>query len=72
MRLVSIPGRLIAPLGALWLAACAEPSVGVRVVFPSEETFLLSSVATIDVYDGEGTGDKSPDAICRALSVESS
>lgn len=57
---------------ALALSACADPAIGVRVVFPSEETFLVSSVATIDIYDGEGTGDKSPDAICRALSVESS
>jgi hypothetical protein len=62
---------------AMWAAcactcACDEPAIGVRVVFPSEETFLVSTVATIDVYDGEGTGDTSPDAICRALSVESS
>lgn len=53
-------------------AACAKPAVAVRLVFPSEETFLVSSVATIDVYDGSGSGETSPDAICRALSVESS
>jgi hypothetical protein len=51
---------------------CADPALGVRLVFPSEQTFLVSSVATIDVYDGEGKGETSADAICRALSVESS
>jgi hypothetical protein len=59
-------------MGAIGAIGCAKPTVAVRLVFPSEETFLLSSVATIDIYDGSGTGDKSPDAICRALSVESS
>lgn len=54
------------------VCACQKPAVGVRLVFPSEETFLLSSVATIDVYDGSGSGETGPDAICRALSVESS
>lgn len=53
----------------LALAACEPPTVPYRLRFPSEETFLLSSTARVDVYDGTGTGDGSPDAICRALSV---
>jgi hypothetical protein len=53
-------------------AGCAEPAVGVRLLFPSEETFLVTNTVTVDVYDGEGTGDTSPDAICRALSVTTS
>ena len=56
------------PRGRMWAFAlsvcaasvcgCAEPAIGVRVVFPSEQTFLVSSVATIDVYDGEGSGER--------------
>lgn len=51
------------------LAACEPPTVPYRLRFPSEETFLLSSTARVDVYDGTGSGEGSPDAICRALSV---
>jgi len=40
----------------------------VRVIFPSEQAFLHAAVARVDIYDGGGLGDKSPDAICRALS----
>jgi hypothetical protein len=56
------------PLATLW-GGCADPSVGVRLVFPSERAFLVTANARIDVYDGEGTGAQSPDAICRSLSV---
>jgi hypothetical protein len=59
---------LFACVGAS-LGGCADPAVGVRLVFPSERAFLASSNARIDVYDGEGTGAQSPDAICRSLSV---
>lgn len=60
---------LVSLLGLSALAACSEPTVAVKVVFPSEETFLHAAVARIDVYDGSGTGERSPDAICRSLSV---
>ena len=53
-------------------SACNQPTVGVRLKFPSQETFLVTNTVTIDVYDGGGTGETSPDAICRALSVENS
>lgn len=43
-----------------------------RLRFPSERTFLISNTVTVDVYDGEGVGAQSPDAICRALSVTTS
>jgi hypothetical protein len=52
----------------VWLAGCQEPTVGVRVVFPSELAFLHTAVARVDVYDGSDAGARSPDAICRALS----
>jgi hypothetical protein len=65
--------RALGPAAALVVtcaaAGCQSPEVGYSLRFPSEETFLLSSTATVDVYDGSGTGDQSPDAICRALSV---
>lgn len=51
------------------MSACEPPTVPYQLRFPSEETFLLSSLARVDVYDGTGVGDESPDAICRALSV---
>lgn len=60
---------LALPLFVLALAACEPPMVPYSLVFPSEETFLRASVARVDVYDGTGTGEQSPDAICRALSV---
>jgi hypothetical protein len=63
--------RALLVVGVGMLAACQEPSIGVRLRFPSEQTFLITNTVTIDVYDGEGTGAQSPDAICRALSVES-
>ncbi len=50
-------------------AGCDRPTVAVRLVFPSEQTFLASALARLDVYDGGGTGERSPDAICRSLSV---
>ena len=55
-------------LGLVFLAGCQEPTVGVRLVFPSELAFLHAAVARVDVYDGSDLGDRSPDAICRALS----
>ena len=48
---------------------CAPTDVTYRLRFPSEEAFLMSSTARVEVYDGTGTGDQSPDAICRKLSV---
>lgn len=51
------------------LAGCSEPSVGVRLVFPAELTFLATATARVDVYDGGDSGERSPDAICRSLSV---
>lgn len=61
---------VLAPCAAFALGgACSQPSVGVRLVFPSEQTFLASALARIDVYDGGGSGEKSPDAICRSLSI---
>jgi hypothetical protein len=50
-------------------SACEPPTVSYVLRFPSEATFLLSATATVDVYDGTGTEDSSPDAICRALSI---
>lgn len=49
---------------------CAPTEITYRLRFPSEESFLMSKTARLEVYDGTGTGDKSPDAICRRLSVE--
>jgi hypothetical protein len=64
------PAALLCALAlAAPLLACEPPSVVYRLRFPSEETFLLSSTVTVDVYDGSGEGETSPDAICRALSV---
>lgn len=51
------------------VAGCQQPTVGVRLVFPSEQTFLASALARVDVYDGTDTGERSPEAICRSLSV---
>jgi NAD(P)-dependent dehydrogenase (short-subunit alcohol dehydrogenase family) len=48
---------------------CREPNVGVRLVFPAELTFLATATARVDVYDGGDSGERSPDAICRSLSV---
>lgn len=59
-------------LGLGGVAACREPTVGVALRFPSEATFLLTNTITVDVYDGSGTGDEGPDAICRSLSVQTS
>ncbi len=56
-------------LTAMVLTGCPEPTVAVQLVFPSELTFLHTAVARIDVYDGSGTGERSPDAICRSLST---
>ena len=50
-------------------AGCQQANVGVRLIFPSEQTFLASALARIDVYDGGDTGKHSPEAICRSLSV---
>lgn len=62
--------RLLLPCAVvLAAAACKQPNVGVRLVFPSEQTFLATALARVDVYDGGGSGEKSPDAICRSLSV---
>lgn len=56
-------------LCALVGAGCAPTDVTYRLRFPSEEAFLMSSTARVEVYDGTGTGAQSPDAICRKLSV---
>lgn len=45
--------------------ACQPPEVQLVLRFPSEETFLASQNARLDVYDGT----ENPDAICRALSA---
>jgi hypothetical protein len=65
------PGAIIVGVLLGGIAGCREPTVGVRLVFPAEEAFLLSNTISVDVYDGGGSGETSPDAICRALSVES-
>jgi hypothetical protein len=54
---------------ALGLAACQEPAVGVALVFPSERAFLAAASARVDVYDGSEVGERSPESICRSLSV---
>jgi len=59
---------LAASATALLASACGEPSVGLRLRFPSRDTFVESATAQIDVYPGDLTGEQSPDAICRALS----
>lgn len=56
-------------LCSILLAGCGVPEVTYRLRFPSEETFLVSTSARVEVYDGAGEGDESPDAICRKLSV---
>lgn len=69
MRSVSLLATSCTLAGTLALAGCAKPTVGVRLEFPSEQTFLASALARVDVYDGGDTGERSPDAICRSLSV---
>lgn len=59
----------LAMMGLLVGAGCAPTDITYRLRFPSEEAFLMSSTARVEVYDGTGTGDRSPDAICRKLSV---
>lgn len=61
------PRHLVGAIGAACVAAgaCAPPQVGLRLRFPSAESFLLSSTARVEIYDGADA----PDAICRALSV---
>jgi hypothetical protein len=54
---------------AALLGACGAPDVGYALIFPSEETFLVSENARVEIYDGTGIEAESPDAICRALSV---
>ncbi len=66
------PVRGLLPLLSLLAVGCQNQAVGVRLRFPSERTFLLTNTVSLSVYDGEGTGDTSPDAICRSLSVVSS
>jgi hypothetical protein len=51
---------------------CAEPSIDVRLVFPSERAFLSSMTARVDVYAGTGTDDQSPEATCLRLAVATS
>jgi len=63
-----VPPSALALSFGVWLAGCQEPTVGVRIVFPSELAFLHTAVARVDVYDGSDAGNRSPDAICRALS----
>jgi hypothetical protein len=60
--------KALIPIAPFVLAGCAQPAVGVRIVFPSELAFLHAAVARVDVYDGSDAGERSPDAICRALS----
>ncbi len=50
-------------------SGCGDAAVDVRLIFPSERAFLVSALGRIEVYDGEGSDDTSPDAICRSLSV---
>lgn len=64
--------RGLAPFLLVCVLGCQGEAVGVRLLFPSERTFLLAETVSLSVYDGEGTGDASPDAICRSLSVVSS
>ncbi|MCC7072117.1 MAG: hypothetical protein IT383_12385 [Deltaproteobacteria bacterium] len=64
--------RGLGPLLLLCVLGCQNEAVGVRLVFPSERTFLLAETVSLSVYDGEGNGEASPDAICRSLSVVSS
>lgn len=61
--------RVVLVVSTLLLTACREPTVAVELVFPSELAFLHTAVARIDVYDGSGSGERSPDAICRSLST---
>lgn len=49
---------------------CNAPEVTYQLRFPSEETFLMSRTARVEIYDGSGEGEQSPDAICRALSAQ--
>lgn len=53
-------------------ASCVDPAVHVTLVFPSEESFLRSNTVSVDVFDGEGTGAQSAEAICRALATDAS
>lgn len=61
--------RVFLVMSVVTLSACTEPTVAVQLVFPSEVAFMHTAVARIDVYDGGGTGERSPDAICRSLST---
>ncbi|MFZ9886142.1 MAG: hypothetical protein ACO3JL_01465 [Myxococcota bacterium] len=56
-------------LSVFTVGACDVPTIAYELRFPSTETFLVTSTARVDVYDGAGTEDKSPDTICRALSI---
>lgn len=64
--------RRLLPVLTVLALGCESEAVGVRLRFPSERTFLLTNAVSLSVYDGEGTGEASPDAICRSLSVVSS
>lgn len=55
--------------GSFGGGGCDVPTVAYQLRFPSAETFLVASTARVDVYDGAGEGNESPDSICRALSV---
>ena len=50
---------------ALFTLGCAPPEVGYQLRFPSLETFLISSVARVDIYDGTDGSDET----CRNRSV---
>lgn len=49
------------------LPGCGGDPVAFDLVFPSEETFLISSTATISIY--APTEETPPDVICRNLSA---
>ena len=50
----------------LGAAGCGNADVQYRLVFPHQNTFLLSQLASVTVYDAK---DVNPDQVCRALSV---
>lgn len=68
-RPYALAAALCAGLGGVAGTACDVPTVSYELRFPSAETFLVASTARVDVYDGAGAENESPDSICRALSV---
>lgn len=63
--------RLLLFLIFVATSACGE-SVAVSLVFPSQNILDQADRVALEIYDGSLSGERAPDAICRALSSEAS